>query len=206
MRLGIFLAELRHFRKNRFGMPFEHSELEDQCGVEHHIRFLLERVHPFLFTANDGRTTGDGLLGGETTVLVITYDAAQQTDIGGRNPVMVIDIDGGQCRHEDLKCQVLIHIRKDARIEGMQTFNHQHGVLLKFQFASFEDTLTDGEVISGQDYFLTVQQLMHLLAEERQINGVHILKIVLTVRILRGIHTVDEIVIHGEHLGFDTVH
>ena len=46
---------------------------------------------------------------------------------------------------------------------------------------------------------------MHLLLEERQINGLHRLKIVFAVLVLRRIDTVDEIVIHGEHFGLDTI-
>ena len=62
VRLGIFLAELRHFLQDRLRVALEHRELEDEGRVEHLIGFLLEGIHPFLLTANDGRTAGDSLL------------------------------------------------------------------------------------------------------------------------------------------------
>ena len=96
MRLGIFLAELRYFRQDRLRMTFQYRELEDQGRVEHHICFFLERIHPFLLAAYNRRTTCDSLLGRITAVLVISYDATQEADIGCRNPVMVVNIDGGE--------------------------------------------------------------------------------------------------------------
>ena len=49
----------------------------------------------------------------------------------------------------------------------MQTFNNQHGIFLQLQLTSFEHTLTDREIISRQIHFFAVQQIMHLLTEER---------------------------------------
>ena len=119
---------------------------------------------------------------------------------------MVIDINGRQRGNEDLECQAFIHIRQDARIERMQTFNHQHGVFLQLQFASLEDTLTDSKIIRRQIHFLAVQEIMHLLAEERQIDRIDRLKIIFSVRVTRRVHTIDEIVVHGEHLRLDTIY
>ena len=50
VRLGIFVAVLRHFGEDRFGVALEYRQFEQQRGVEHDIRFLLERVDPLLFT------------------------------------------------------------------------------------------------------------------------------------------------------------
>ena len=81
VRFRIFLAELRHFLQYRLGVTLEHSEFEDKRRVEHLIRFFLERVHPFGLTAYHRRTTGNSLLRRIIAVLVVTYDATQQTDI-----------------------------------------------------------------------------------------------------------------------------
>ena len=123
MGFRIFLAELRNLLQDRFSMAFEHRELEDQGRVEHDIRFFLERINPFHLSAYNGRATGDRLFGRETAVLIVTYHAAQKTDIGRRNPVMVINIDSRESRDEDLESKALIHIRQDARIKGMETFD-----------------------------------------------------------------------------------
>ena len=107
-------------------MTFQYRELENQGRVEHHICFFLEGIHPFLLAAYNRRTTCDSLLGRITTVLVISYDATQEADIGCRNPVMVVNIDGCEGGYIDFKCQTSLYIRQNDRIEGMQTFDHEH--------------------------------------------------------------------------------
>ena len=76
---------------------------------------------------------------------------------------------------------------------------------MQFEFIATEDPFTFGEVIGRQTDLIALHQFVHLLTEERQINGIDVLEIILSVLILRGVHTVDEIIIHREHLRTDTV-
>ena len=147
-------------------MAFEHSEFENQRRIEHLICFFLERINPFLLAANGRWTSSNGFLRRESAVFIVTHDTAQETDIGGRNPVMVINIDSGQRRDENLKCQFSLHIRQDAWIESVQSFDDQHRVFLQFQFTTFEDSLSNSKVICRQFNLFPIQQIVHLLAEE----------------------------------------
>ena len=118
---------------------------------------------------------------------------------------MVVNIDGCEGGDVDLVGQLFGYIRKDARIEGVEPFDHQHGVFLQFEFIAAEDTLTLVKIIGRQADLLAVHQIVHLLAEERQIDGIDILEVILSVLVFGRIHAVDEIVIHREHFGTDTV-
>ena len=119
---------------------------------------------------------------------------------------MVVNIDSRQRRDINLKGQVFVHIRQDAGIEGVQTFNDEDGVFLQFQFIAAEDAFAFGEIVSRQVHLFAVQQVMHLLAEERQVHRLDMLEVPNPILIFRRVHAVDEIVVHGQHFRPYTVH
>ena len=101
MRFGIFVAKLWYFGKDRLGVAFKDSQLKEQSRVEHHVGFLLEGVNPFLFAPHDGGATGDGLSCGIVAVFVVADYTAEEADIDGGNPIVVVDIDSGEGRNKD---------------------------------------------------------------------------------------------------------
>mgnify|MGYP000514379944 CR=1 FL=1 len=95
--------ELGDLGEYRFRVTFKHRQLEKQGRVEHHIRFLLIGINPCLLASEDGRTTGDCVACGVVAVFVVADNTAQKTNVGCRNPVVVVDIDGRERRDEYLK-------------------------------------------------------------------------------------------------------
>ena len=78
----------------------------------------------------------------------------------------------------------------------MQTFHDNNSVVLELKFVAAELAFAGLEVETGQFNLLTVQQVSHLLAEERQVECLNVLEIPITVLVERRIFAVDEIVIH----------
>ena len=82
-------------------MAFKDSQLEEEGRVEHHVGFLLEGVNPFFFAPHDGGATGDGFSGGIVAVFVVADYAAEESDVDGGYPVVVVDIDCGERGDKD---------------------------------------------------------------------------------------------------------
>ena len=98
VRFGIFLAILRHIFNNRFCLFTQHSKLEQQSGIEHHIGIFLERENPFFFTAPYTWPATDGFARCETTKLVVAHNSPQKAGVGSWNPIVVIERNSCQCK------------------------------------------------------------------------------------------------------------
>ena len=103
MSVGIFVAIFGHLFQNGFCVAFEHSQLKEQGGVEHHVCFFLVGVNPFLLASAHALVASDGIQCAVTAIAVVAYDTADETYIGSGNPVVVIEVNGRKGRYEDLK-------------------------------------------------------------------------------------------------------
>ena len=84
--------------EQRYGIVSEYGELIDECAVEHGVGVLLERENPFLFPSPDRRPSGNGADSGGSPVLVVAHDSPNEPVVGCRDVVVVVELDGGQCR------------------------------------------------------------------------------------------------------------
>ena len=97
MRLAVLGTVAGHGGEDNLGMRTQDGKLNIQGGVEHHVGGLLEGQDPFLLGIADVLPLADGLAGGESSFVVITYDAAQQAVILRGNPVVVIERHASEC-------------------------------------------------------------------------------------------------------------
>ena len=96
MGSSILVAIFRHFVQDWFSMSFEHGQLEEQSGVEHHIGLLLEWCYPSILAALYAIESSDGLASGVAAVAVVAHDTADEAHVDGRYPVVVVEVDGSE--------------------------------------------------------------------------------------------------------------
>ena len=88
--LAVFRAVLRDAGKNRLGVIAEHGKLNEIGRVEHCVSGLLVRIDPFFLGVPDLRPLAYALAGGESALIVVAHDAAEQAVVAGRYPVVVV--------------------------------------------------------------------------------------------------------------------
>ena len=103
-------------------MVAQHGELYEKCRVEHHVGILLIGIDPLLFGIEHVRPLVDALSGGESTLVIVTHYAAEQTAVGGGYPVVVVEGDAGERRDENPEFGCLIYLIRQARVEGVDAF------------------------------------------------------------------------------------
>lgn len=129
--LGIFGAVLGDLFKQWFCLALDDGKLEEHGAVEHGVSILLEGEDPFVFTGTYGGPSADGFAGIDATVFVVADDTSQQSVVGGRNVVVGVEQDGGQCGGIDSEYLFVGNLCGEFRIEGVDAFYYEH--LLAFQ-------------------------------------------------------------------------
>ena len=94
--LGIFFTVAGHRGENDFGMGAQHGKLDVECRVEHSVCRLLEGEDPLVLSLADILPLGNSLLRGKGSLVVVANDAAQQSVVACRYPVVVVERDAGQ--------------------------------------------------------------------------------------------------------------
>ena len=109
----------------------------------------MEGVNPLLFTAHDRGAAGDGLSGRIVAVLIVADYAAEESYIDGGNPVVVVDIDSGECGDKDFVGCLAGDIRQQRGIECMQSFEDDDTVFVESEPLALKDTLAFLERLGG---------------------------------------------------------
>ena len=94
--LSILHGPLRHLLKDGHHLLAYHSYLVEKGTIERRVGKVLEGENPLLLASPDARTALDGLYGRESTVAIVADDAAKQADVGRRDVVVVVQLNGGQ--------------------------------------------------------------------------------------------------------------
>ena len=186
-------------------MQAKHCKFKQQRRIEHHIRILLIREYPFIFAGTHTRPAGDSLTGRISPVIKVADNAAKQTIVCRRNPVMVVQRNSGQCRDINLELLFIRDMRCQFRIQRMNTFQNENRIIFNFQFITFIFLLPQREVKARKLHFLTAQQSLQLLVKQFQIERIQRLIIIVTVFIQRCLFTVYEIIVQGDREGFEPV-
>ena len=136
--------------KQWFCLTLDDSQLEKHGGIEHRIGILLEGEYPLILTSTDRRPAADGLLSRDSPVLMVADDAAQQTVVGSRHIVVVVEQDGGQRRSIDTEYLFVRDLRCQLRVQRVDALHDQYLLLLQLQFLAALLTGACGEVITRQ--------------------------------------------------------
>ena len=87
----------------------------------------------------------------------------------------------------------------------MDTFYHQHFIVVQCQFLTTHHTLSCGEVVTGQLHLLAIEEFGQLLVEEWQVQGMQMLEVIFALLVEWCLFTIEEIVIEGDANGLDAV-
>ena len=84
-------------------------------------------------------------------------------------------------------------------IEGMDTLDDEDVGGVEFQVLATLFALPFLEIILGQFHLLSCEKRVELLIEQRDIEGIETLEVVVALSVSRGVVTVDEIVVERHH-------
>ena len=147
MCLRIFRTVLGHAGQNDFGVRAQHGELDVQRRVEHGVGRLLEGEYPAVFGLADVLPLGDGLPGGEGSLVVVAYDAAQQPVVADGYPVVVVQRYAGQRRDVYLVFHCVVNLLCQQRVQCVYALDDEHGVGRQLQPLAVPLALARDEVV-----------------------------------------------------------
>ena len=114
-----------HLPQKRLGVSLHDGEFEDEGGIESGVGIFLEGENPFFLPPAHTRPASDGLDGGGVAIFMIAHDAAKQAVVGGGNPVMVVDAEGGEGRDVDLEYVVGGESAGEFRVKAVDTLDKE---------------------------------------------------------------------------------
>ena len=146
------------------------------------------------------------LLRRHTSIFIVADDATEQSVVGGRDIVMIIQQNGGQRRRIHTINLLLRNMSRQLRIQGMDALNHQHIVRLHLQLLSTLHTLARREIIFRQLHLLTTEESVKLLVQQIEIQGIDALKIIFAVVILRRPVSIHKVIVQRNLQRLQSVH
>jgi hypothetical protein len=198
MGLAVLRAVARDAGEDGLGIIAQYRELDQVCGIEHHVCILLERKYPFFLRIADVLPLADGLAGRECPFVVVTDDAAQQTVVAGRYPVMVVQGRTRERGDEDAELAVVRDAGGQARVEGVDALDEKDRVLVEMQALAVILPLSCNEIVFRHFYGLSGEEVHHVALQHVVVDRVEIVEIVAPVGKLGCIYPVDEIVVRRE--------
>lgn len=206
MGLGVFVAVFWHLGEDGLGITTEDGELKEQRGVEHDVGVLLIREDPAVFATTDGGPTRDGVARREAAEVVVAHDATKQTGVGGGDPGVVVQRDGGEGRDVEFEDAALVDLGEELGVEGVDAFDDQYHVVGHLHGLTVVVAVAVFEVEGWEFHLLACQQLVELGVEEVEVDGVEMLEVPFAVLVFGCVFAVDEVVVHGEDHGADAEH
>ena len=168
-------------------------------GIEQHIRFVTVRENIFVFAGADLGPVCNGAPGIVSAELIITYHTPEHPLVRRRNPHVLVDIQLGQRTDVDFEFLLGRDLLRQFPVQTVNSFNYnglavpEPGDALAVFFLAFN------EIKCRQIYFPACQQIVHVLVEQPDIDGVQIFIIRLAVLVQGCLATLNKIII-GSHV------
>ncbi len=191
--------------QQRLRVAFEHRNLVEERGVERGVRQLLVRKDMLLFTRSYARPAQDRILSRHTAELVVAHHPPQQAVVARRHLRMLVDGDGGQDRDIELEFLRIGNLRRKGRIQAVDAFHDQHIVVRQLEVLSFELACARGEVVFRNLDALAGEELFELLVQERNIQRLQALEVVISILVERRVDPVAKIVVERDDDGVQAV-
>ena len=134
--LSILVAVFGHLLQQRFCLHLENSQLVEHGRIEHGIGILLERENPLVLASTYRRPSVNRVLSRDATIFVIAYDAAQQTVVGCRDVVVIVEQNSGKRRGIDTENLLVGNLGCQFGIERMNAFHHEHIIVVHLESLS----------------------------------------------------------------------
>ena len=202
----MLLAILRNLLQQRFCLHLDNRQFIKHRRVEHGIGILLIWEYPLVLTCPYRRPAMNRLLRRHTPIFIVADDATEQSVVGGRDIVMIIQQNGGQRRRIHTINLLLRNMSRQLRIQGMDSLYYQHIVRLHLQFLSTLHTLARREIIFRQLHLLATEESVKLLVQQIEIQGINALKIIFAVVILRSLVSVHKVIVQRNLQRLQSVH
>ena len=87
----------------------------------------------------------------------------------------------------------------------MDALNHQYGIVVETQLFATHLRCTCGEVVARQLHLLATEEGCELFVQQRQVQGVQILEVVVALLVAWRLVTIEEIVVERDGHRFDAV-
>lgn len=87
---GMLLYILRHQIEQRLSLLAYHGQLVNHGRIEHGVCIFLIREYPFVLSSSHAWPATEGFLRRDTSVFVVSDDAAQQSVVSRRNVIVVV--------------------------------------------------------------------------------------------------------------------
>ena len=108
---------------------------------------------------------------------------------------MLVEQQGGQCRGVNAVRLFTWNLRHQFGVQGVNAFHHQYLVVVQPQFTSAHLALARLEVIAWQLHLLTPEEGVHLLVEQRQVQGMQVFEVIFAFLVARRLFPVQEVVV-----------
>ena len=191
--------------EQRYGIVSEYGELIDECAVEHGVRILLERENPFLFPSPDRRPSGNGADSGGSPVLVVAHDSPDEPVVGCRDVVVVVELDGGQCRDVNPEDILFRYFLGYDGVERMDSLHHEDGVVVESELLTAFHALSQGKIVAWKFDFLSFQQQSDMLLEKFDVERLNVFVVEVSALIFRCVLPIHEIIVERDELRHEPV-
>ena len=188
------------------GVELQNRELIVQRGIEHAVRVLLVCEDVFLFAAADAGPDGQRLLRLEAAELLVPHDTPQQADVGGADPVVVVQVQAGQGAGKDPVDLVGGELFDHLRVQAVDTFQDNDLARLQGGGRGQVILLAGLEIVTGHEDLFPVEQAGDRIRQEFHVQRVDGLKVPGAVQLDRQLIPVDEEIVHGDAAGGVPVH
>ena len=202
MSLGVFGTVLWHGLEYRHGVPTQDVELKDKRRVEHHVCLLLEREYPFVFASANAPPHTDSVPSRIGTEFGVADDTSEQTIVGGRYPVVVVERNGGKSRYVYLENLRRVDTLRYFGVQGVNALDYEYRVAVEFYRVAIVSAASGSEVEGRYFYSFALQYSAEVVSEELEVESVERFVVGLALVVNGSVFSIDEIIIHRKRKRF----
>ena len=188
--------------QERNGMLTEQSQFVLEACAEVDVGILLVGHNPSVFSASHGWPAGKGIGGSGGTELGIAHHATDEAVVGGAVVGAIVVLGHGESGDVDAEEGIGGDASRKLRIETVDAFHDEDGLGGETQALPAEQALAGGEVVAWQFYLLALKELVEVLLEEVDVDGIEALEVVVAFLVEGCLVAIHVVVVQGDAEGF----
>ena len=161
----------------------------------------MEWENPLALAAGDTGIAAQGLLSAVASVVIVAEETAQEANVVCRDVVVVVESYGGESAHEDTELLLVGDLRCQNGIQSVIALDDDDVVGTYAEAVILVDSLSELEVIAGEEDFLTAQQLAEVLVEKLSVNGLYTLKVLVAAGVPGRVDAIYKVVVGRYRVG-----